>query len=343
MTMASMYYVGLDVHKKTISFCVQDERGTIVEEGQIRARPRALSGWAGQLPAPWMGAMEATLFTGWIYDHLTMQGAAVKVAHPAQVKAIIAAKKKSDRIDARTLANLLRCRLLPEVQLLPGELRQLRRILRYRTLLVSQTTRMKNKIAGLLMESGVDYQARRLHGKQYFHQLLQELEGVPDSVVELLQMSRQTVDYLSGLEQKLRRGLLTHPHLRERVELLQSIPGVGVIVALTWALEVGPIERFASVPQAVSYCGLCSAQRESAGKMKRGPISKQRNKHLQRVLVEAAKLAPRYSPHLAGIYQKERQRGNWNRATLAVARRLVAYLLAVDRRQTPFVSASSAQ
>ena len=67
------------------------------------------------------------------------------------------------------------------------------------------------------------------------------------------------------------------------------------------------------------------------------PISKQRNKHIQQTLVEAAKLAPRYSPELALVYERERQRGNKNRATLAVARKMVAYMLAVERRKQNFV------
>jgi transposase len=75
------------------------------------------------------------------------------------------------------------------------------------------------------------------------------------------------------------------------------------------------------VRQAISYCGLCGAEKSSADKMLRTPISKQRNKHIQHVLVEAAKLAPRQCHELALIYEKEMQRGNRNRATLAVARR----------------------
>ena len=71
--------------------------------------------------------------------------------------------------------------------------------------------------------------------------------------------------------------------------------------------------------------------------MLRTPISKQRNKYIQHVLVEAAKLAPRHCHELALIYEKEMQRGNRNRATLAVARKIVAYLLAVERRQQDFV------
>ena len=108
------------------------------------------------------------------------------------------------------------------------------------------------------------------------------------------------------------------------------------MVALTWALEMGDISRFASVKSAVSYCGLCSAERSSGGKAERTPISKQRNKHLQTMLIEAAKLAPRWNAELALVYEHAKQRGNCNRATLAVARKMVAYLMAVDREERLF-------
>jgi transposase len=93
------------------------------------------------------------------------------------------------------------------------------------------------------------------------------------------------------------------------------------------------------VKEAISYCGLCGDESSSADKVLRMPLSKQRNKYIQRTLIEAAKLAIRYNHELAEVYEKERQRGNANRATLAVARKLVAYLLAVDRRKQDFVPA----
>ena len=82
-----------------------------------------------------------------------------------------------------------------------------------------------------------------------------------------------------------------------------TIPAVGPITALTWVLEVGDVKRFSSIKKAISYCGLCGAEKSSADTVKRTPISKQRNKHLQSVLVEAAKMALRLSPELALIYE----------------------------------------
>jgi transposase len=106
-----------------------------------------------------------------------------------------------------------------------------------------------------------------------------------------------------------------------------TIPAVGPITALTWALEVGDLQRFSSIKKAISY----GAEQSSGNTVQRTPLSKQRNKHLQTTLIEAAKMAPRNSPELAMLYDKEKQKGNANRATLAVARKLVAYFTAVDR------------
>ena len=114
---------------------------------------------------------------------------------------------------------------------------------------------------------------------------------------------------------------------------------MGPITALNWALEMGDISRFRSIKEAVSYCGLCGDERSSADKVMRMPLSKQRNKHIQHVLVEAAKLAPRQSAELALLHHKAMEKGNRNRATLAVARRMVAWLLAVDRENREFIPA----
>jgi len=332
-----MHYIGFDIHKKVISFCEKQMDGTIVDQGMISATRKSLTDWVKERKTPWIAAMEATLFTGWIYDYLLPHAQELKVAHPAMLKAITAAKKKNDAADAEKIADLLRCNLLPECYMAPEEQRNLRRILRYRNLLVREAAKMKTKTAGLLMEVGAEYNKKRLHGAKYFQELLGNLDYVPESVLNLLQMSRTSMESFGKMQKSLIRALRSDPQISQRVELLMSIQGVGEITALTWVLEIGEVERFGRVSQAVSYCGLCSAQKESAGKNFRGPISKKRNKQLQTVLVEAAKLAPRWSPQLAEVYEREAAKNNRNRATLAVARKLVAYMMAVDKNQREFI------
>jgi transposase len=331
-----MYYIGLDVHKRTISYCVKDTSGTIHAEGTIPATRFHLDQWMNTLPQPWTAAMEATVFTGWIYDHVRPHAAGLKVAHPLMLRAIAAAKKKNDHIDARKLSDCLRCDFLPECYMAPTAIRERRRTLRYRNLLVRQMVQMKNKIAVLLMEAGVSYNKQRLHKAGYFRELLATNPDINEGLCSLLRVCRETVVRLQRTESALVRSLERDSLLRDRVERLMTIPAVGPITALTWALEVGDVGRFSSIKKAISYCGLCGAEKSSANTVQRTPLSKQRNKHLQTTLIEAAKMAPRYSPHLALLYDKEKQKGSANRATLAVARKLVAYLMAVDRGQRPF-------
>jgi len=335
--MEPMYYVGLDVHKRKISYCVKDASGQLHSEGSLTATRFDLDCWMKTLPQPWSAAMEATMFTGWIYDHLKPHATALKVAHPLMLRAIAAAKKKNDRIDANKICDCLRCDFLPECYMASTAIRERRRTLRYRNLLVRQMVQMKIKTGSLLMEAGVSYNKERLHKAAYFRELLASNPDIDDSLRALLRQCRETVLRLSKTENALIRSLQHDRLLAERVERLMSIPAIGPITALTWALEVGDVGRFSSIKKAVSYCGLCGAEKSSGSTVRRTPLSKQRNKHLQTTLIEAAKMAPRFSPTLALLYDIEKQKGNANRATLAVARKLVAYLVAVDRGKTHFL------
>jgi hypothetical protein len=177
------------------------------------------------------------------------------------------------------------------------------------------------------------------NSKTYFEELLETRSALmPEGLPRLLRLGRNVIEILRTMNRQLVHVLETDSVLAERVARLMTIPGVGVILALTWALEIGDVARFASLKAAISYCGLCGAEQSSAGKPQRTPISKQRNKHLQTTLVEAAKVAPRWHPEYALLYDQEKQKGNRNRATLAIARKLVSYLLAIDRGQRVFLA-----
>ena len=205
------------------------------------------------------------------------------------LRVIAAAKKKNDRIDAGKIADCLRCDFLPECHMASTAIRDRRRTLRYRHLLVRQMVQMKNRISGLLMETGVSYNKQRLHRVRYFRELLSSNEEVNESIRPLLRLSRDTIRRLQKTEYALVSSLQRDPLLAERIRHLRTVPGVGPITALTWALEMGDVSRFPSIREAISYCGLCGDEKSSADKMARTPLSKQRNKHIQRVLVEAAK------------------------------------------------------
>jgi hypothetical protein len=109
--------------QKTISFCVKTAAGLVVEEGTLEAERTVLRRWAAARKRAWHGAMEATIFSAWIYDTLKPYAQQLSMGHPAKMKAITAGKNKSDRLDARMLADLLRCNPLPACYVLPPQLR----------------------------------------------------------------------------------------------------------------------------------------------------------------------------------------------------------------------------
>lgn len=331
------HYLGLDIHKCSIAYCEKSITGEVVARGSLAARKKDLEAFAKSRPAPFIAGIEATMFSGWVYDTLLPYAVELHVGHPLRLNAL--SKNKNDRIDAELIANLLRADLFPSCHMASPEVRELRRVLRYRNFLVIEATRMKNKAAGILMEAGVEYVKTKLHYKGYFSELLDSLEEVPNSVRGLLKMTRSNIELFTQAQYQLLDALKNHAALRERVQLLKTVGGVGDVTALTWALEIDDPHRFSSIKDVQSYCGLCAAQHESGGKEWRAPLSKERNPHLQTILIEAAKLAPSKYRYLRDVHQAALERGsNRNRATLAVARKLAAYLLAVDKSKEAFIA-----
>ena len=258
------------------------------------------------------------------------------------LRAIAAAKKKNDRIDAGKIADCLRCDFLPECHMATAEIRDRRRhALRYRSLVLKQMVQMKNRVSGLLMETGVSYNKQRLHKVGYFAELMTANEDVHESIRPLLNLSRGMISRSQKLDYALVSSLERDPLLAQRLQNLRTVPGVGPITALTWALEIGDFTRFSSIKQAISYCGLMRrAKVSSAGQ---GDA----NADLQAAEQAFAKHADRSSQTGAARVtragrdpgQRTWKRGEPNRATLAVARKMVSYTPAVERRKQDFASA----
>jgi len=331
----SHQYIGLDVHKKSIWYCAKNAEGKIVKEGRFEATKEGIEEWCKSQAAPWTGLMEATLFSHWIYDAMTPHAAEMRMGHPAAMKEALATKHKSDRNDARRFAELCRNGSVRTLYVMPGALRALRQQLRVRRLIRKQTTQVKNRMAALLMESGIVFSPRQLHTKRYYQNLVNN-PATPPTLKALLRMLRQVQTNLVEVQRAIFRSLEQAPQLKDRLKLLQTIPGVGKITALTWALEIGDVRRFPSCADAVSYCGLVSADNESAGKNKSGPLSKIRNPELQHILIEISHLAPKLYWRFDELYRKKSQQVHGNAATVEVARKMVAYLMAVDRSGQPF-------
>src|SRR5207245_8255031 len=137
----------------------------------------------------------------------------------------------------------------------PTAIRERRRTLRYRNLLVRQMVQMKIKISSLLMEAGVSYNKQRLHKAGYFRELLASNPHIDEGLGSLLRLCRETVVRLQKTESAMVRSLERDSLLIDRVERLMTISAVGPITALTWALEVRDVRRCSALKKAISGSG----------------------------------------------------------------------------------------
>lgn len=133
----------------------------------MRQTRQALAGLLERFPQPWVAGLEATIFSPCIYDHIRAQVGSMKVAHSMMLKAIAAGKRKNDRVDARKIAELLRCDYFPECHMAGQRSVIGAACCAFETCLARQAVRMKNKVNGLLMETGIEFNKGKLHQKRY--------------------------------------------------------------------------------------------------------------------------------------------------------------------------------
>src|SRR5712691_6985598 len=165
-----MIYVGIDLHRKRSQITALDEQGTELLSRRVANDPEALKTILAELG----GALEATYGWEWLADLLDQEGHELHLSHPLRTKAIAAARVKTDAVDARTLAHLLRTDLLPEAYVAPRELRDLRDLLRHRVVLTRMRSALKNRVHALLARQGIQREHADLFGASG-HRFLAEL------------------------------------------------------------------------------------------------------------------------------------------------------------------------
>jgi transposase len=330
----------LDVHKKYTTYCLMDDEGTILQEGccpnqDLPCHP-AFSN-KGRKRA----VMEAGGNWYYVYNLLEPLVDELILAHPLRVRAIAAARIKTDAIDARTLAHLLRADLIPAAYVPPPEVRELRELLRYRLDLVKQRTALKNRVHALLAKEGIMSPFTDLFGRQG----RQWLAALPIQCAQ-----RQRLDgFLRVLDSLTREIHQAELVVRQKAaadrlaQLLITIPGIGPLSALTVLAEIGDIRRFPDALHLVSYAGLAPRVRSSGGKTRMGHISKQGPSALRWVLIEATHIAVRKPGRLQDTHRRLRRRKSAAVAITACARQLLVAIYHMLQRGEAFRADGSPQ
>jgi transposase len=326
----SVKALGWDVHRKFSQVSVQrrDDDGEIrvIERKRLEHFDReAMRSWLARFEAGTPVAMEGAFGWQWIADLLAEVGLDPHLGHPPAIKVLAKNEAKGDRCDADRLGRFFLRGIFPESYLATVDVRQLRERIRYRMALVGLRTGVKNRIQALLHRLGLLHDYSDLFGKRG-RAWLRELQLPPASRAALDGQLR-LIDLLTELIDEVEAWMKRNLEEDEIVRLLQTIPGIGLILAHVIRAEIGELERFPKVKQLVSYSGLAPLSDDSADRHGRRHISLFCNHSLRWALIEAAGnvLRSRRPPErLLRLYHRLSHGGRSNKAQarVAVAREL---------------------
>ena len=330
-----MLSVGLDLHKRYSQVEAIDESGGRRAAARLINELSEVESFFGSLGESCRVVLEAGWNWGLMHDWLERleNVSEVQLAHPYGVRAIAAAQVKTDRIDARTLAQLLRADLIPRAYIPSRQTRQLREGVRQRLFLVRLRTMVKNRIHTLLDRYHIQpppvTDVFGKAGRGY----LAKVE-LPGSAQDLLCQDLRLLEMLTEEIRRTEALLASSVRQDRRVQRLRTIPGLGAILATLVALEIDRVQRFARPAKLVAYAGLVPTTYSSGGKTSHGRLMKMSNKWLRWALVEAAWIAVRRDPYFRDQFAKRQRSKGPKTAIIAVARRLaevVWHVLSEDR------------
>lgn len=315
------------------------DTGEVIDEFSVRPDGPGLGRLVDRvgLSEPVNGVIESMSGARFVYDFLTDAGWGMAMADAYRVKGIAPLAVKTDRIDARVLAELSRRDLVPGVWIPPQAVRGERERARFRIHLVKHRTGLKNRIHSGLIAHGQPCRVSDLFGVKG-RQTLESLD-FDEPWAGDIRVCLELIDHLNVAISQAETELRTLGADHRYVPLLKTIPGVGDILGYTIAAEIGDISRFDSAKKLVGYTGLCPRVHQSGERDFRGPLARNGPKHLRWALIEAAIWASRH-PAYAAHYQKTKQRLGKQRgnkvARVEVARKLATAIYWMLTRNQPF-------
>ena len=323
-----MQYIAFDAHKHYTLASVARWDGQVVREARIEHDRGAVRHFLDGCDRGSPVAVETIGNWYWIVDEIEAAGLFPKLVHARKAKLMMGEINKTDKLDARGLNRLQQTGTLPTVWIPPGEVRDQRDLPRTRMVLVRQRTQLKNRIHAALAKYALhDLEVSDLFGAQGRALLRQRLDLLPPHTAYATQQLLEQVEELDrrvrGFEQRMRTAFKVTPE----IQLLMTVPGVGLILAVVIALEVGEVARFATAEKLAAYAGTTPRVHASGGKTRFGRLRPDVNRYLKWAFVEAANsicLMRGRKPHrhVSRLYERIARRKGHPKAIGAVARHL---------------------
>jgi transposase len=323
-----MEYIALDSHKRYSFASVEEHGGAILREARIDHHRGAvtefLSAWKPGTPV----AVETIGNWYWIVDEIEAAGMVPQLVHARRAKMMLASVNKTDKLDCHGLNRLQRTGTLPTVWIPPAAIRDLRDLPRTRMVLSREKVRLKNRIHATLAKYGITIEgASDAFGKRGREELSTKLPLLPPhsrfSVERLLEQLEVVSVQIELFEARMKEAFDTSQELL----LLQTLPGVGFILAVVILLEVGDVSRFSEASRLAAYAGTTPRVIASGGKTRYGQVRADVNRYLKWAFAEAASVIALNSrrwlhQHVSQLYLRIRQRRGYQKAVGAVSRHL---------------------
>jgi transposase len=303
------YYCGIDLHARSMFVCVMDKAGKIIFHRDVPNDFKVfLEFMKSFLPHLAVG-VESTYNWYWLADGCREAKIPFYLGHALYMKAIHGGKKKNDRLDSKTIADLMRANLFPLAYVYPKEMRATRDLLRRRHRFVSLRARALSHIQLIFVQQGMlDIESRDVKNKKTRRTLLDKLPH-PDlkmTVETDLNLIEALDPMIASMEQQIRAQAKHHD--RKALEVLLSTPGIGDMLALTILYEIHTVSRFESPQQLSSYGRVVKCERTSMGKTTDRGNQKIGNPHLKwafgEIIIHAPKSAPRIKRHYEQLQAK---------------------------------------
>ena len=306
----------------------------MLEQVELPHANGALQQYLERVPPDTRIAVEATGNWMWLYELIEDRHPDLVLAHPLKTKAIASARIKTDKIDATTLAHLLRANLVPAAYIPPRAVRDTREILRYRASLVRLRTQLKNKIAAIVSKTGLQPPTKRACGVKS-RRFLATAPVRPCYRLGLDGYLR-LVETLTAEIQQVSQTITAQAAADPQAQLLCTMPGIGAYSALLILSEIGDVGRFPDSRHLCSYAGLVPSVHASGGKTRLGRLTKQGSSWLRWILVELSVHAINGAPQFRQLYYRVARKHGGNTGRVAVARAMLKTIYAMLTKQEAF-------
>ena len=281
-------YAGIDLHSNNNYLAIIDENDHRVYKKKLPNQPDVILAELEPFKKDLIGiVVESTFNWYWLVDLLMDNGYCLHLANPAAIQKYKGLKYSDDNHDAFWLAHMLRLKILPEGYIYPKEDRPLRDLLRKRGHLVQLRTALINSLQGIISRNcGCSLSGKKIKAVRKNH--ISPLLAGQDDLALSGAVSKDCIDFLTLKITEIEKVIKEKVKLRKSFTGLQTIPGIGLILALTIMLEVGEISRFAKVGQFSSYCRKVPSKWTSNNKKKGKGNTKNGNRYLAWAFSEAA-------------------------------------------------------